>query len=261
MKHHKLLKKLDIFLLIIFPLLSVFLSLIFKANFFFSILLFFGIPSIYFSFRSQDKIKKTLLFSFIFSIPIGAIVDYIGTINHAWFVPSTIFSFRLFNTVPVEDLIWAFFNTYLVVIFYEHFLDKGRQKLTETKFKYIIYLSIALVSIFLLILLRYSSILIIPYAYLLIGITILLLPVLSFLTFFPNLIVKFTKSASYFFFLSLLFELTGLQLNQWSFPSNNFIGWVNIIGYPFPFEELFFFMVVGTLGILTYYEFFDDDRQ
>ena len=88
-----------------------------------------------------------------------------------------------------------------------------------------------------------------------------IVPAITFLSLFPRLLSKYVKTASYFFLLSILFELTGLQLNQWTFPGSNFIGWVELFGHRFPFEEFFFGFVMGAISVLTYYEFFDDDRK
>lgn len=263
MENHnqKFLKKFDIFLLIFFPILSVTLSLVFNANFLVSILLFFGLPSLWLSFRTQSQVKKTFLFSLILSIPLGISLDYIAITDNSWFVPTTVFSFRLFGVVPIEDLIWVFFLTYNIVIFYEHFLDKGKHELVDRRMKYLVWPLIILMIVFFTILFTKPELLVIRYAYFWLGTVFLILPAITFLSFFPRLLSKYVKTASYFFLLAILFELTGLQLNQWAFPGSNFIGWVELFGYRFPFEEFFFWFIMGAIGVLAYYEFFDDDRK
>ncbi|PIP63792.1 hypothetical protein CO165_01470 [Candidatus Roizmanbacteria bacterium CG_4_9_14_3_um_filter_33_18] len=54
------LKKLDILLLILFPVLATFTSLLLKTNYFISTILFFVVPSIYYSLRTPYAIKKLL---------------------------------------------------------------------------------------------------------------------------------------------------------------------------------------------------------
>lgn len=215
----------------------------------------------WFSFRTPTQVKKTLIFSAIFSIPFGLVVDYIATTDRAWYVPSTVFPFRLFGVVPVEDLVWAFFITYSAVIFYEHFLDKGKVELVDKKMKYLVLPFIALLITFFLVYLFKSDLLILPYAYFWVGALLFVLPAITFLSFFPRLLSKYVKTGSYFFVLSILFEFTGLQLNQWTFPGDHFIGWVELFGFRFPFEEFFFWFVMGAISILSYYEFFDGDRK
>lgn len=259
--NQKFLKKLDIILLILFPIVAVILSLALKANFFTSILLFFGLPSLWLSIRTPSQIKKTFLFSLILSLPLGIFIDYIATLDGSWFVPITIFPFRLFGVVPIEDLIWGFFLIYNIVIFYEHFLDKGKHELVDTRMKYLIWPLIILMLIFFSLLFTKPELLIIPYAYFWLGTFLFILPTITFISFFPRLLSKYVKTASYFFLLAVLFELTGLQLNQWTFPGQNFIGWVELFGHRFPFEEFFFWFVIGAISVLSYYEFFDDDRK
>jgi len=259
--NEKNLKKLDIFLLIFLPVFATAVSLLIKANFLISTLLFFGLPSLWLSYRTPHRISKTLLFSAIFSIPAGIIIDYIATLDGSWYVPTTIFPFRLLGVIPIEDLIWGFFLTYTIVIFYEHFLDKGKHELIDKKMKYFILPTILVLIIFFLLYFINQDLLRIKYAYLILGVVLILLPSITFLSFFPKLISKYTKTACYFFILAFMFELTGLQLNQWTFPGQNFIGWIEILGHRFPFEEFFFWFVMVAIAILSYFEFFDDTRN
>ena len=105
------------------------------------------------------------------------------------------------------------------------------------------------------------ELLIIPYFYFVGGVVLVLIPVISVLFKFPNLIVKFSKMGAYFFYSSIIYEITALKLGLWDFPGDQFIGWVSIFGTVFPFEELFFWIILGVLSVLSYYEFFDDDRK
>jgi len=263
MKHRdqKFLRKLDMFLLILFPIISVVSSLLLKANFLISIFLFLGLPSIYFSFRTPEQIKKTLAFALIVTVPFGILFDYIATVGKAWFITSTVFPFRLFGVIPIEDFIFGFFLVYSIIIFYEHFLDKGKHELVDKRMKYLLWPLIIFLLIFFIVIFTRPDLLVIPYAHFWTGIVFIFLPAITFLSFFPRLLSKYVKIGSYFFILSLLFELTALQLHQWSFPASKYIGWVSLFGQRFPFEELFFWLVLFSIGILSYYEFFDDDRK
>lgn len=259
--NEKFLKKTDITLLILFPVISVVFSLWFKTNYLTSILLFFGLPSFWLSFRTPKKIAKTFLFSLFTAVPIGFLLDYVAVINNQWFVPSTIFSFRVMNIVPVEDFIWAFFLVYVIIIFYEHFLDKGKHELIDRKMKYIIWPLVVVLIVFFTILSSKPELLVIKYFYLWFGTILLFLPSITFLSFFPRLFSKYIKTTSYIFSLSFLFEMTSVKLGQWVFPANDFIGWIELFGIRFPFEEFFFWFIMTTVAVLSYYEFFDDDLK
>lgn len=248
-------------MLIFLPVISVLLSLALHANYLTSILLFYGPLSLWFSYRTPTQIKKTLIFSVILTAPLTVVLDYIGVINRAWSIPVSAFPFRLFGVVPIEDFLFLFFVIYASVIFYEHFWDKGKRELIDNRMKYLIWSLIVLLLFFSTTLLAKPALLLIPYTYLWIGVIFFLLPTVTFLSFFPRMLSKCVKTASYFFVHTLVFELTGLSLGQWTFPGSSFIGKVQLLGYTLPFEEFFFWIILSTISILCYYEFFDDDRR
>lgn len=257
----KLQKKIDIAVLILFPILAVSLSLLLKANLVTSTLLFFGLPSIYFSFRTPKMVPKTFIFALILTVFIGPWADYIATVSGAWFVPNSAFPIKLFGVVTFDNLQWLFFFVYSVLIFYEHFCDKGKKELVDRRMKYLVWPLFAVLFIFILFVRQSPALLNIPYAYVWLGLITTLLPGMLFLNFFPNFLSRYVKVSAYFFILSILFELTALELGQWSFPGTTFIGWVDILGYRFPFEEFFFWFLLAVTAILSIYEYFDDDRK
>jgi len=252
------LKKLDILLLIMFPVLAAGTSLLFRISFFASTLLFFGLPAAWFSYRTQHAIKKTALFSLIFAVAGVITLDYIGTASKAWYEPQSIFSYRFFGILPIEDLIWSFLLVYTIIMMYEHFLHKGRHELIDRRMKYFVwpvalFAAAAIVAYIINPLVLQSS-----YTYTVLGIIFLLLPSITFLSRFPRLISKYVKVGSYFFVYYLVYEMTGLQLGWWMFPGK-YLGWINIFGFRIPFEEFFFWLVLTAISILSYYEFFDEN--
>ena len=101
----------------------------------------------------------------------------------------------------------------------------------------------------------------VPYFYAAWGLLLVLIPVVLMLLKFPKLYAKFFKTAAYFWYFSFIYELTAISLGHWVFPhSTAFLGWLNIRGNFFPFEELFYFIFLGALSVLTYFEFFDDQK-
>ncbi len=257
----KLLRKLDIVALLSFPIIAVYFSLLLKANLVTSILLFFGLPSVYFSYRTPRMVLKTIIFALVLTVFIGPWADYIATVSGAWYVPNSAFPVRLFGVVTFDNLLWLFFFVYSVLIFYEHFCDKGKKELIDKRMKYLIWPLFAVLFVFVLFLKQSPALLNIPYAYVWLGLVTVLLPASLFLRVFPNFLARYVKVSAYFFILSILFELTALELGQWSFPGTTFIGWVEIMGYRFPFEEFFFWCLLAVTAILSIYEFFDDDRK
>lgn len=260
-KHSLLSKKIDIIFLILSPIFATIISLVFKTTFLTSTLLYFGIPAVYLSLRNAHAIKKSLTFSLFGGIIATLIIDYLAMINNSWFVPNTVFPIRLFSLVPIEDLIWGILLVYNIIMFYEHLLDKGKHDLKDTNLKYFISILIFFSIVFFLIYFIRRELFNISYFYIKAGIIIVLFPIISFLSFFPRLLSKFVKTGAYFFAQAIMFELTGLKLNHWGFKGNNFIGWIEILKLRFPLEEFVFWMVLFSTCVLSYYEFFDDDRK
>lgn len=249
----------DILLLVLFPLLAVILTLFLHANFLVSIIFFFGFPSIYLSYRTKNGVLRALIFSLCF-LAGGIFFDHLAVLDNAWHVP-TIFPFRVFGTVPIEDVVWALLLTYFIVIFYEHFFDKGKHKLINPHMKYLGYVLVSVVTFLLFSIALSATWLQISYFYLKGGLVVMLLPVGAFLIKFSKFLGIFLKTAPYFFYVGFLQEVTALQLGHWSFPGVHSIGWVTIFGYRFPYEELFFFLILNAVAVITYFAFFDDTRS
>ena len=257
----KILKHADIALLVLFPLIAVAACLLFQVGYLVSSLLFFGPLALWLSYRKPQAIKKTFLFSLVLSTLLTVFVDYLATTDGAWFVGETAFPFRFFGIVPAEDSVLGFLLTYNVILFYEHFLEKGKHGPAGKQTKHALWVIGIFLALFILAIVAKPELVRIPYAYAWMGLVLLVIPTAAFLSFFPRLIGKYAKVACYFSAVLLIIEMTGLQLQHWSFPGLHFIGWVELFRYRFPFEEFLFFIIMTTIGILTYYELFADDRK
>lgn len=72
--------------------------------------------------------------------------------------------------------------------------------------------------------------------------------------------MKFIKTGAFFFMVFLIYELTAIKLGQWHF-QGQYIGWVELMGLRFPFEELLFWMGLSGFVVLSLYEgFVDNDK-
>ena len=252
----------DFFIFLIYPLVAVAFSFLFSVSAFGSVILFFGIPALYLSLRGRKYIKSALVFSGIISPPAIIIVDYTAHLNGQWLIPYSILPFRLFEFVTVEVIAWAFLHLYFTAIFYEYFFDKTpNKKLWTRRVKILLAASTGVFLFFLALLAAKPDTFIIPYFYLLYGTFGILIPVIGYALFRPALVGKIVKVGVYFFYLTLVYELTALTLGWWSFPSSQFIGWVEIAGLRFPFEEFFFWLVLFSAWIVSAYEFSIDDGK
>ncbi len=253
---------LDLPILLLMPILAAIVSLIIKANYFWTIIFFLATPGIYLSFRAPKYIKKTFIFSLLASIPAILVVDYIGQRTDQWIIPSSISTVRFFGVTQVEQLIWAFFNFYSVIIFYKYFLDRHySQGLWGRRLRYVIIIGLLLMAPFLLLLWQKPEILNIPYFYFLFGLALIAVPAIGEPLRKPNLSTRFLKTAAYFFYLSFIFEITALQLGCWTFPSTQFIGWIQVSNIRFPLEELIFWIILFSMAVLGTYEKFDEEEK
>lgn len=253
--------RLDLILIIIWPMIASMLSFFTKANAFLSIVYFLIIPSTYLSIKGKEYTKKAALFS-IFPALLMIIVDYLAHINNSWLIPNSIFPFRLFGFVTIELITWTFFISYFIVLFYEYFLDKHIIKNSwKSRMKYLAFLTILCLVVFIFMLLFFPQLLKIPYFYLIFGVFMIVSPVVFQILEHPKVFSKFSLAIVYFFIYTFIWEVTALKLGWWSFPGTEFIGWLNIFGVSIPFEEFFFWCVLTAAALLTYFEFYDDDEK
>jgi len=256
----KVAKKLDIVLVLLFPSI-IFLSVFFlnvKINYLESLLLMFGVPSLYLSFKSRRKVAKVFLFSLLISIPVALIFELLGVGTQAWVIPHSVFSWRLFSFSPVENYVWQFLVVYTILIFYEYIrIGTFSQKLSKrVRWIWCVLYSLAFLLVFLYCI--HPSLLAIPYAYIWPGIVLFVIPVFIFLYRNPSFFWPFLKVQVFFFYLHTLFELIGVKLHHWIYPGH-YVGWVTFFGQGFPLEELIFVMLFGAFTACTYYEFFGNE--
>jgi hypothetical protein len=75
------------------------------------------------------------------------------------------------------------------------------------------------------------------------------------------MLLTFFGTAAYFFYFNIIYEIVGLRLRWWDFPGTQFVGHVSLFGVTFPFEEFFFWLVLGGFMVLSYFELFDNTQK
>ncbi len=269
-------KKLDLLILIILPVLATIVAMAINANFLVATLLFFGLPSLWLMYRHPRAIKKSFLFAILFSLPLVAIIDYIMVVSQGWLIVDSVFVQRFLGVVAYEQFIWGILFVFFVLMFYEYFLDRRERKSIFELLKItrpdvqqpvrramwdFAWLLFFLFSLFVMIVLINPDYLKIHYPYLVLGTIIALLPLALFLFKFPNFWLRFLKASCYFAYLAVAVEYIGLKLSHWIFPGQEYLAQLSFFGFIIPFEEYFFYIMLCAVSILTYYEFFDDDKK
>jgi len=251
----------DRLILYFWPIVASAASFWWHADYYISLFLFFLFPALYLFYRNQKRIKKILLFA-LSTLIIVVVLDYICDITGIWVVGRSIIDYRVLGQVPFENIVWLPLYTILVVAYYEYFYEfNDRDVLYKPKLKYLYAFFAACLIIFLAVYFVDKDWLYIQYFYLKFGIILVLLPI-TFISFrSPRLLVKFAKTGMYFFYHSLVYELTALYLDWWSFPGKEVIGQIIIGRAVFPMEEFIFWIVGGSTACLALYEFFDDDEK
>lgn len=251
-------RRLSLFFFLLWPIVASWLSFKFSVNALLSTIIFYGIPALLLSIYRPKRIKKVFFVSLV-PLPFLTIVDYVAERTGTWLwpLPHSYFSFRFFDYVSVEILIWGFLYGYAVIMFYQYFFEKiAIKKFWDKRSEEALVGTGVFFALFLIALFLYPSILNIPYWYLVFG-TLGILPIVIIEDIkYPLVFPKLLKTAGYFFYLNFIYEVTALKLGWWSFPSKQFIGYMSFFGVTFPFEEFFFWIILFTLAMLSYYEYF-----
>ena len=255
-------KKADACILLALLILAGISTVFFSVSKFVSILLFFGLPCLYLSWRNPQSFRKSFIFALLFSIPLSVFVDTLAVFDGSWYVPHSIVPFRLFGAATFEVWLFGLLWVLFVILFYEHFFNlHDTSNRFSKKYRNLLYLFAILVATVVITYIFRPTFLVIPYFYTWFSLIFVVLPLILFLARRPKFLPRFTLQGIYFFITLLVYELAALQVGLWSFPGHHFIGWVNIFGYRFPFEELVFYMIFATPSFLAYYEYFANDRK
>lgn len=255
--------KYDLMILLLWPILAAVLSFMFKLNNLSSIIVFLGIPGLYLTIRAKSHALKSLYFALPISVIGILIIDYIAQKSGSWeMFPSSTLPFKFFDIVTFEVILWSFLSIYFIVIFYEYFIHHEIVKrYWNPKMKYFMIFVVLVMLVFSFFFMVNPNYLTVPYFYLIWGIILLLIPFLLQLCAYPKITQKMFLVAAYFFYFNFIYEITALKLGWWTFPGQEFIGYVQIFNVAFPLEELFFWFILFALSILSFYEYFDENEK
>ena len=252
-------KKIELISIIIYYVLISLIIGFFKLGYLLGAILYSGFPAIYITLKRKIIFRKTCLFSLLVTFPLVLVFDHIATINQAWYENATM-GIRILNSFPIDTFIWIFLYVYFIIAFYEYFFDTDRiKKFFSKNIKHLIYILGGIVLMFGIIYAINKSLFIIPYFYAFFVLLLFILPPLLILLKCPRLMKKIIYQSLYFFLLSIIYEITALYANHWSFPGE-YIGFVELFSFRFPFEE-FLWLMFCVPSILSIYEFFADDSK
>lgn len=253
-------KKIDFVVVCVWILIGAGISLLFSLKPLIGGVISLLPPAVYLIFREKKNGKKIFWAVLIFGAIFGFIFDFAETANRAWVIERLVFPWRIFGFYPLlDDLIGLMLMTLLIVVFYEHFLDDEKNPRVS---KNLIWALVPSALVLISILFVYNinpDFLKIPYAYLIGGLLAIVFPLLMGI-YKPRILGKLAKIVAFFFGVWFIAELVTLKTGGWIF-AGQYIGQVEIWGLRFPFEELFFWIMFYAATIVSYYEFFIDDKK
>lgn len=253
-------KKLDFFItLVLFAIGSIIWAILNLAPLYGGILAILP-PVIYLVARRKKNIKKIFLAVIIIGGLFGFTFDFIETLSKAWYMERLVFLWRIFGVLPIDDVIGFLLMTLFIVVFYEHFIDDEKNKQISRNLMWALIPSIiAMAGIITIFLFVNSEALKISYAYLIGGSAAILLPIYMSIR-KPKLIPKYLMTGAFFFMIWLVSEIIALKTGGWSFPGQ-YIGSVTMFNVTFPMEEFFFWTMLYSATVVSYYELFLDDNK
>ena len=252
-------RHLDLAAMLVWPLVASALTFAFELTFVQAMILFLGIPNLFLAVRMEGPLSRSLSFSFVMGVPLAIIIDYLMEVTEAWVLSESPFGdLRLFDYVFIEQLPWLFAFALLTVLFYRHFV--GQTPAGEVKrlpYRWFVGWHALLLVGFVALWALAPETLVVNFAYLKVGIVLGVLPLVWVLFTAPSLLKRFVVPTLFFIWFSGIYEAISLSVGHWAFPNTDqFVGWVTLLGHPLPFEEILFWIILGPASCLSYFEIF-----
>jgi hypothetical protein len=251
----------DLLVISIIIAFAFWLILIFKLNFLTQAVLLFLVPSIYLILRKPKNLKRAAAGTILIGIFFYFFLLLIGNYNNSWFIPdqALIFPYKILGVIQLDYMIWGILWTMMIIIFYEHFLERERRTTLSKNFYWslcaIVMADMFLVTVFLI----NPEFLKIPYAY---AVTCLLSLVPVVYAFYKKrkLVFKIMEVIPFFALVFFIYEIVGLAISGWSY-GGQYVGIVSVSNLYFPLEEVIFWFITSSLVVLTDYELYVDDEK
>ena len=216
-------------------------------------------PAIYLGIRKKKNWKKVFYAVLLFGLAFGLVFAFVAELTLSWEVLSTIVPVKLFGIHTIDTTMGIMLMTLLTIVFYQHFIEPDSNRRISKNFKkFLIPILLILISIFFYALFYMDNF---PkqYSYFILGI-MALLPMIYFVFSHPKFLGKILVASIYFFFLYFIMELFAVAYDWWIYPGS-YVGYLTIFNLTFPFEELFFWMMLYTACLISYYELLIDSHD
>ncbi|OGG72693.1 hypothetical protein A3A38_00710 [Candidatus Kaiserbacteria bacterium RIFCSPLOWO2_01_FULL_53_17] len=220
---------------------------------------FFGVPALFLLSRDIGYFRKAAIGAGILGILLFSF-DFVAEFNNAWgWGIDFIIPYIFWDTVSADIMVWYFLWVFLIILFYEHFLEHDRSRRIS---RHAVPVAIAGVGIAAVIVATYlyaPHLLVVPYAYAVLSFLISLVCVVELYR-RPHLGRKVVKLIPFFALFFMAYEIIALYTGLWTFPGT-YVGSVAVGNLMFPLEELVVWILMSSAMAALYYEFTIGDER
>jgi len=217
------------------------------------------LPSLYLGLRRSKPWLTILTASIFLGLFLGGTFDLIQSYNGAWSVDRTVVPFQVFGIMPFDNALGYFLMTLFTLTFYEHFFGQPKRRISkrlQLGCIAILILTSTITTVFAM----YRELFDIPYAYT-IGGTLAVVTVSIGILRHQELLNSTLRTAVFFFFVWFATELAAVVTGGWTYPSDEYIGYVTVFSVSFPLEELLFWMMWYAPFLVVAYEYLLRDKD
>lgn len=227
--------------------------LFFKPPYLLSIIIVLGPPSLMnFLWLSHSRLK-VLAFSFLTTLLFAPPIELATRLANAWDVQSVLP--RPFGLIPLENMLFAFFNFFWGISFYIHFVGRDTRKPFSPRIRYLVMLYLVLSA--LVYGLFFHSRHIISTSYVSMSVPILLLPSLFIFSRYPRLLPKILLPTAFFAVVFFVYEVCSLVIGSWWWPGE-YLYTISVFGHSMPLDDVVIWYFLSTPTLIAGYEYFAD---
>lgn len=199
---------------------------------------------------------KILIFSFTSAILFAPPIELMSRLVNAWDVAS-LFP-RPFGYIPLENMVFAFFNFFWVLSFYEYFIDRDITKQIAKRFKVLMLFYLFFAALIFSLFFYNQKIVGVNYHIMSAG--ILFVPSLIIFSRYPKILKKTIFPTLFFAAIFFIYEMVSMSIGHWWWPGR-YLHTFNINGMIFPLDDVIAWYLLSTPTLLGSYEVFADDAE
>ncbi len=237
--------------LLLYVVLACAIVYIFKPLYIWSILIVLLPPSLANFFWLKGSRHRVFVFSVITVLIFAPPVEMIARLADAWDVQSTLP--RLFGIAPLENMVFAFFNFFWALSFYEYFTAGDKAGKMGPRFRYLLLLYCCLfIGTFSLFFVNKN---VIAANYAVLSLIILVIPALFIFYYRPHILKRVWLTTFFFAAVFFIYEVVSLMVGSWWWPGQ-YLFPVQLAGRTFPLDDVIIWYFLSTPVLIGGYEVF-----